>query len=113
MRDSEYGARARVQEGRPRTEDPPYNLTYALSHTPSLRSDADSSHIRRGWKYTWLGVVSLVPSIISAWVAASWQPGWPTWAYYATVLPPSAGYAVFLCVGLSECAPLGCPSLPS
>ncbi|CAK9783937.1 MFS general substrate transporter [Cutaneotrichosporon oleaginosum] len=57
-------------------------------------------HIRRGGRYTVLGVVSLFPSMISAWVAAAWRPGWPSWAYYATILPLNTGYAVFLCVSL-------------
>ncbi|BEI89438.1 uncharacterized protein CcaverHIS019_0208000 [Cutaneotrichosporon cavernicola] len=57
-------------------------------------------HIRRGGRYTWLGVVSLLPSIWGAWIAATWQPNWPTWGYYATILPLNTGYAVYLCVSL-------------
>ncbi|BEJ12342.1 hypothetical protein CspHIS471_0208020 [Cutaneotrichosporon sp. HIS471] len=57
-------------------------------------------HIRRGGRYTWLGVISLLPSIWGAWIAATWQPNWPTWGYYATILPLNTGYAVYLCVSL-------------
>ncbi|GMK54125.1 hypothetical protein CspeluHIS016_0107110 [Cutaneotrichosporon spelunceum] len=57
-------------------------------------------HIRRGGRYAWLGVVALLPSVSAAWLAATWNPGWPNWGYYATILPMNTGYAIYLCVSL-------------
>ncbi|EIW66403.1 hypothetical protein TREMEDRAFT_45829 [Tremella mesenterica DSM 1558] len=57
-------------------------------------------YIRHGGAYKWLGVISLIPGITSTLIAASWKPDWPWWAYYATVLPGSLGYSVFLSVTL-------------
>lgn len=67
-----------------------------------IKNADPTSHIRKGRPYTLLGVLALVPSFVSAWVGTAWRPGWPSWAYYATVLPLNTGYAVFLCVSLSE-----------
>jgi hypothetical protein len=38
-----------------------------------------------------------------AFVASLWTPNWSTWSYYATVMPMTFGYSVFLCcqLGLS------------
>lgn len=57
-------------------------------------------HIRTGGKYRLLGVISLVPSILAAFVASTWKPSWSWWAYYATYFPAALGYSVFLCCQL-------------
>ncbi|KAL7423993.1 hypothetical protein Q5752_001578 [Cryptotrichosporon argae] len=56
--------------------------------------------IRRSGQYRVLGIVSLVPGVVTPIVATYWTPDWPAWAYYVTVFPSSVGYAMFLCVGL-------------
>lgn len=63
---------------------------------------ADTSHMRRGGRYTGLAVAAIVPLIVGAWTTAMWKPDWPSWSYYATIGPLSTGYAVYLCVSLSE-----------
>lgn len=66
----------------------------------AIQSRTNHSHIRKGGNYTVLGIISLLPSVIACFVAAAWTPSWPQWAYYATVLPTSIGYAIFLIVTL-------------
>ncbi|WRT67494.1 uncharacterized protein IL334_004466 [Kwoniella shivajii] len=66
----------------------------------AIGSMAAGQYIRSGHSWKYLGPISLFPPIIGAIVAAMWEPTWPWWSYYATVLPCVLGYSTFLCVGL-------------
>ncbi|WWC60765.1 uncharacterized protein I303_103341 [Kwoniella dejecticola CBS 10117] len=63
-------------------------------------SMAAGQYIRSGHSWKYLGPIALFPPIFGAVVAAYWQPSWPWWSYYATVLPCVLGYSTFLCVQL-------------
>lgn len=72
----------------------------AVRRIVSPSTPTHTSHIRKGGNYTSLGFYSLLPAVVASFVAATWTPSWPQWAYYATVLPTSFGYAIFLIVTL-------------
>ncbi|WWC89697.1 uncharacterized protein L201_004622 [Kwoniella dendrophila CBS 6074] len=57
-------------------------------------------YIRSGHSWKYLGPAALFPPIIGSIVAATWNPTWSWWGYYATVLPCILGYSTFLCVQL-------------
>ena len=68
----------------------------------AMGSMAAGHHIRKGGKYRWLGVASLVPAVFASFLACAWTPNWPWWGYYLTFFPASLGYSVFLCVQLGK-----------
>jgi hypothetical protein len=61
---------------------------------------ADIRYIRNGGKYKLLGTLALLAPMAGAFVASFWTPNWSTWSYYATVMPMTFGYSVFLCCQL-------------
>jgi hypothetical protein len=77
-----------------------YTLYPGHRRTSALRFITDVRYIRNGNPYKILGTIALLAPMIGAFVASLWTPNWSTWSYYATVLPMTFGYSVFLCCQL-------------
>jgi len=79
---------------------PPFPLVLDKCCIVPLAPGADPRYIRSGGHYKLLGTLALFAPMIGAFVASFWTPNWTTWSYYATVMPMTFGYSVFLCCQL-------------